>query len=94
MHSIPEPCMALPCEGLVTSELVCGAPLKEVPMGNSGKRSLGRVVGWLKAHHVLLVITLSLFHIGLSCIHVRDSGGSDSVDFVRRLRGCCTESMT
>jgi len=63
-------------------------------MGNSGKRSLGRVVGWLKAHHVLLVITLSLFHIGLSCIHVRDSGGSDSVDFVRRLRGCCTESMT
>jgi hypothetical protein len=93
LHSIPEPRMALPCEGLVTSELVCGAPSKEVPMGNSVKRSLGRVVGWLEGHHVLLVITLSLFHVGLSCIHVRDSGGNDSADSVRRSRACCTQPV-
>jgi hypothetical protein len=54
-------------------------------VGNSVKRSLRRVVGWLNVHHVALVITLSLFHIGLSCIHVRDSGGSDSVDIATRL---------
>jgi len=62
-------------------------------MGNSVKRSLGRVVGWLKVHHVLLVVTLSLFHIGLSCIHVRDSGGSDSADFARPSSACCTQPV-
>lgn len=49
-------------------------------MGNMVTRSVGRVLGWLTKHHVLVVIALSLVHIGLSCIHVRDSGGADSRD--------------
>jgi len=29
---------------------------------------------WLNKYHVLLVCILSVAHIGLSCIHTRDSG--------------------
>lgn len=46
-------------------------------MGNLVKRSSGRVFAWLNRHHVAFVVLLSLLHIGLSCIHVRDSGGAD-----------------
>jgi len=32
---------------------------------------------WLNRYHVLLVCILSVAHIGLSCIHTRDSGRAD-----------------
>jgi hypothetical protein len=77
LHSIPEARATMSHAGLVTSELVCGAPRMEVPMGNLVKRSSRRVMAWLGKHHVALVVLLSLLHIGLSCIHARDSGGAD-----------------
>jgi hypothetical protein len=46
-------------------------------MGNSVKGWYGRIVAWLSKHHVALVVLLSLLHIGLSCLHARDSGGAD-----------------
>jgi hypothetical protein len=49
-------------------------------MDNIVTGSVGRVLGWLTKHHVQLIIALSLVHIRLSCIHVRDSGGADSRD--------------
>ncbi len=47
-------------------------------MGNLVNRSFRRVVAWLGGHHVALVVLLSLLHVGLSCIHARDSGGVGS----------------
>ena len=32
---------------------------------------------WLNKYHLLLVCILSVAHIGLSCIHSRDSGRAD-----------------
>lgn len=32
---------------------------------------------WLNRYHVLLACILSVAHIGLSCIHTRDSGRAD-----------------
>ncbi len=46
-------------------------------MGNR----LKRVAALLNKYHLGLVVLLSLVHIGLSCIHVRESGRAD-----RRLR--------
>lgn len=35
------------------------------------------VIGWLKKHNFLLVLVMSLLHIGLAYIHTRDSGRGD-----------------
>ena len=35
------------------------------------------VIGWLKKHNFLLVLVMSLLHIGLAYIHTRDSGRDD-----------------
>ncbi len=48
-------------------------------MDNQVKRLPRRTVAWLREHHVSLVVLLSVLHIGLSCIHVRDSGEADSL---------------
>jgi len=47
-------------------------------MDNSVKRSFRRAGQWLNIHHVALIVLLSLLHIGLTCIHARDSGGTNS----------------
>jgi hypothetical protein len=33
-----------------------------------------RTVAWLNKYHMVVVILLSAMHIGLACIHTRDSG--------------------
>lgn len=77
LHSNPEPCGASR-KGQATSELVCRVASEQgVPMGNSVKRLFRRAGVWLGKHHVALVAMLSALHIGLSVIHVRDSGGAD-----------------
>jgi hypothetical protein len=37
-----------------------------------------RASSWLGRYHIHTVILLSALHIGLACIHVRDSGGADT----------------
>jgi hypothetical protein len=49
-----------------------------VPMDRLVTWSSGRALAWLRRHHVTLVVLLSFLHIGLSCTHVRESGGADS----------------
>jgi hypothetical protein len=76
LYSIPEPAK----QGLVATESV-GRALresgKEMPMDNSLKQTVRRVCNWLNKKHVLLICLLSVVHIGLSCIHTRDSGRAD-----------------
>ncbi len=80
MYSIPVPAK----QGLVTFECVC----RTVPntnneegttMDNIMKRVVRNVRIWLNKYHILLVCILSVAHIGLSCIHTRDSGRADLV---------------
>lgn len=35
------------------------------------------MIGWLKKQSFLLVLGMSLFHVGLAYIHTRDSGRGD-----------------
>lgn len=46
-------------------------------MGKLRRYDAHVVFGWLKKHSFLLVLVMSLFHIGLACIHTRDSGRGD-----------------
>jgi hypothetical protein len=39
-------------------------------------------VSWINLHHIPLVIVLSVAHIGLSCMHARESGTFDLAFFV------------
>ena len=34
------------------------------------------VIGWLKERSFLLVLGISLFHVGLAYVHTRDSGSA------------------
>jgi hypothetical protein len=90
LYSIPEP-QAIEC--LVETECVCGLEavgeseevvvvtvddLKaEVPMDKQKSGVFDVVVGWLKEQSFLLVLGMSLFHVGLAYIHTRDSGRGD-----------------
>jgi hypothetical protein len=76
LYSIPEPAK----QGLVATECVCRIVLnndEEVPMGIKMKQAVRGVRNWLQKYHVVLVCILSVIHIGLSCIHTRDSGRTD-----------------
>lgn len=53
-------------------------------MDNLLRRSRSRVVLWIRSHYLSLAVLLSLLHIGLSCIHVRDSGGADPLAGAKR----------
>jgi hypothetical protein len=87
LYSIPED-PAFDC--LVVTECVCGLEavglsevvvtfeLKaEVPMDKQKSGVFGVVAGWLKEQSFLLVLGMSLFHVGLAYIHTRDSGRDD-----------------
>lgn len=39
---------------------------------------LSRTRRWISNHSLLLVVLLSIIHVGLACIHSRDSGGADN----------------
>jgi hypothetical protein len=43
-------------------------------MGKGESELVRRGVDWLNKFHLTLVILLSAIHIGLACIHTRDSG--------------------
>jgi hypothetical protein len=43
-------------------------------MGEDEGRLVRRTVDWLNKYHLVSVILLSAMHIGLACIHTRDSG--------------------
>ena len=49
----------------------------EVPMDKQKSGVFDVVVGWLKEKSFLLVLGMSLFHVGLAYIHTRDSGRGD-----------------
>lgn len=74
LYSIPEP------QGLVATECICRAVpnyYKEAPMDIKLKQAVRYVLVWLNKWHVMIVCLLSVIHIGLSCIHTRDSGRAD-----------------
>lgn len=78
LYSIPEPVK----QGLVVTECFCrtvqiGNVKEDSTMGIKVQQSVRNVSYWLNKHHVLLVCFLSAIHIGLSCIHTRDSGTTD-----------------
>ena len=43
-------------------------------MGRGESESVRRIVDWSNKYHLFLVALLSEIHIGLACIHTRDSG--------------------
>jgi hypothetical protein len=49
----------------------------EVPMDKQKSGVFDVVVGWLKEQSFLVVLGMSLFHVGLAYIHTRDSGKGD-----------------
>lgn len=57
----------------MTSEHVCRPSEKEVPMGKMNE-VVQTAVDWLKTWSFSIVLALSIFHVGLAYIHVRDSG--------------------
>ena len=60
----------------MTTEHVCGLSETEVPMGELNE-TVRDVVGWLKKWSFEIAVMLSILHIGLACIHARDSGGTN-----------------
>ena len=46
----------------------------EVSMDKQNSGVFDVVIGWLKRETFLLVLGMSLFHVGLAYIHTRDSG--------------------
>jgi hypothetical protein len=86
LYPIPEPRDGTYChEGLATSEEAGGEPGEEgKPMAKVAKRVHQRVHRWLIQYHMVLVIVLSVFHIGLASLPTRDSGTADC-----RLRISC-----
>lgn len=57
----------------MTSEHVCGSPGTEVLMDKMNV-AVKNAVGCLKRWNFTIVLILSLLHVGLAYIHVRDSG--------------------
>lgn len=43
-------------------------------MGKGEGELVRRGFDWLNKHNLILVVLLSAMHIGLACIHTRDSG--------------------
>ena len=56
----------------MTSERVCRQPETEVLMDKVNV--LREAVNWTKKWNFSIVVLMSLFHIGLAYIHVRESG--------------------
>jgi hypothetical protein len=52
------------------------ATRKEASMDNRKKSSLRTVTEWLHEHHLLLVVILSLLHVGLAGQHAWSPGGA------------------
>ena len=76
LYSIPDSAK----QSLVATEYVCRAVpdcKKEAAMDIKMKQTVRTVRDWLNKKHLLLVCLLSVVHIGLSCIHTRDSGTTD-----------------
>lgn len=57
----------------MTSEHVCGQPETEVLM-DKVNGALHNAVRWTKKWSFVIVVLMSLFHVGLAYIHVRESG--------------------
>lgn len=76
LYPIPEPRDGTHRRGgLATSEGARGEPGEEgKPMANSAKSVIQRVHDWLLRYHLVLVVVLSMFHIGLASMPTRDSG--------------------
>jgi hypothetical protein len=86
LYSIPEARQtAIGPERLVTAECVCRVDSGEVgstqkekkPMDNKMYGMVEKVFGWLKKRSFILVLLMSIFHVGLAYIHTRDSGRAD-----------------
>ena len=72
LNPIPE---AQQVERLATLECVCRlSNRKEKPMDRKMFTMAQSVNSWLKEHVFVLVLLVSLFHVGLAYIHTRDSG--------------------
>jgi hypothetical protein len=51
---------------------------REVAMDNASFTPvIPSVESWITKHNYLLVVFLSILHVGLAFIHTRDSGGAD-----------------
>ena len=70
LYSIPEPNH----QGLEATEYVCTLSREEEHMDKDEGGLVRRPVDWLNKYHLVVVILLSAMHIGLACIHTRDSG--------------------
>ena len=80
LYSIPGPHpTVIVCEGQVTFEFVCTESRKEVHMDKTLNGEVRAVRHGLKKNQSILVLLLSLFHIGLAYIHTRDSGRTDLI---------------
>lgn len=49
----------------------------EVPMDKQRIYDLDVVFGWLREKSFLLVLGMSIFHVGLAYVHTRESGRRD-----------------
>jgi hypothetical protein len=49
-------------------------PREEEHMDKDEGGLVRKTVDWLNKYHLVLVVLLSAMHIGLACIHTRDSG--------------------
>ena len=49
----------------------------EVPMDKQKSGVFDVVIGWLKEKTFVLVVAMSIFHVGLAYVHTRDSGRGD-----------------
>ena len=77
LYPIPEPPLReAQVEGLVTSDKMHARPRKELNdmRRTSSATNIHRLVNRL---HVPIVLVLSLLHVGLACVHDRDSGRAD-----------------
>jgi hypothetical protein len=59
-------------------------------MAKVAKSVLQRVHRWLIRYHLVLVIVLSVFHIGLASLPTRDSGKADCAGVLAL--AACTEA--
>jgi hypothetical protein len=78
LYSIPEsPPPLIQVEGLATPEGKHAKPGKEVTNMSKGKFT-AKLRRSIDRFHVLIVSALSVLHVGLACLHTRDSGRADS----------------
>ena len=62
----------------MTSERVCGHPEMEVFMDKMNA-VVRNAVGYLKKWSISIVVLLSIIHVGLAYIHVRESGQANQL---------------